>query len=859
MQLSYPARRMLFRAAAGVLAASTTLAGFAVSVSAEPSDTDSPTFAEPYRPQFHYTPAENWMNDPNGLVYFKGEYHLFYQHNPDGNDWGNMSWGHAVSSDLVHWKELALAIPHDENEMVFSGSAVIDYPNTTGFGSKANPAMVAVYTSARRDGPGQDQALAYSLDRGRTWTKYEGNPVLDLDNEEFRDPKVQWYEPTKSWLMTVVKATERKVAFYSSKDLKEWTHLSDFGPQGAVGGVWECPDLFPLPVDGKATKRKWVLVVSLNPGHLYGGSGTQYFVGDFDGATFTPDDDGSYEPPAELAVLEDFESTDFGDWTVTGNAFGPGPAPGAAVGTDQGGVRGYLGDRLANSFHGFDAGTGTLTSPAFTVDSPYLNFLVGGGSHPHDPTAVLDPPAPTPTTMLADFEGGAYAEGWATTGEAFGTAPAAGTFPNQQEVSGYEGSGLVNTYIDGDRPIGTLTSPEFVVTDAYVNFLVGGGRHPMSAPNPTAVNLLVNGEVVRTATGKEAERLSWSSWDVSELRGQTAQLQVVDDNSGGWGHLNLDSVMLSDAPAQPGSTETTVNLVVDGEIVESETGANSESLDWASFDLRPYAGRQAQLRIIDANTGGWGHLLADHFVFADEPALSAVRRADWVDFGKDYYAAVSWDNVPSGDRLMIGWMNNWQYAGSTPTSPWRSAMSVPRRMSLRTIDGDVRLTQQPVTSLRSLREGDAVTSEKLTIAEGSTPVAGGSGDGKALEIDATFSVSAADRFGLKVATGTGQEVVIGYDVGSAEMYVDRTRSGAVDFSPDFPGVHRARLEAKDGKVRLRVLLDWSSVEVFGGAGEAVITDLIYPDQDSDGVELFAEGGSARLDKLELWHLGSYRD
>jgi len=859
MQLSHSARRMLFRAAAAALAATTTLAGLTVSVSAEPSDTGAPTFAEPYRPQFHYTPAKNWMNDPNGLVYFKGEYHLFYQHNPDGNDWGNMSWGHAVSSDLVHWKELPLAIPHDENEMVFSGSAVIDYQNTTGFGSKANPAMVAVYTSARRDRPGQDQALAYSLDRGRTWTKYEGNPVLDLDNEEFRDPKVQWHAPTKSWLMTVVKATERKVAFYSSKDLKEWTHLSDFGPQGAVGGVWECPDLFPLPVDGNTKKRKWVLVVSLNPGHLYGGSGTQYFLGDFDGTTFTPDDDGSYEPPAELAVLEDFESTDFGDWTVTGSAFGPGPAPGAAVGTDQGGVRGYLGDRLANSFHGFDAGTGTLTSPVFTVDSPYLNFLVGGGSHPHDPTAVLDPPAPTPTTMLADFEGGAYAEGWATTGEAFGTAPAAGTFPNQQEVSGYEGSGLVNTYIDGDGPIGTLTSPEFVVTDDYLNFLVGGGRHPMSAPNPTAVNLLVNGEVVRTATGKEAERLSWSSWDVSELRGQTAQLQVVDENSGGWGHLNLDSVMLSDAPAQPGSTETTVNLVVDGEIVASETGANSESLDWASFDLRQYAGRQAQLRIIDANTGGRGHLLADQFVFADTPALSAVRRADWVDFGKDYYAAVSWDNVPSGDRLMIGWMSNWQYAGSTPTSPWRSAMSVPRKMSLRTIDGDVRLTQQPVTSLRSLREGDAVTAEKLTIAEGSTPLAGGSGDGKALEIDATFSVSDADRFGLKVATGAGQEVVIGYDAGSSEMYVDRTRSGAVDFSPEFPGVYRARLEPKDGKVHLRVLLDWSSVEVFGGAGEAVITDLIYPDQDSDGVELFAERGSARLDKLELWHLGSYRD
>jgi fructan beta-fructosidase len=852
-------RRLPITIAAAALAASTSLTGSAVSASAEPSDTDAPTFAEPYRPQFHYTPAKNWMNDPNGLVYYMGEYHLFYQHNPDGNSWGNMSWGHAVSTDLVHWKELPLAIPHDENEMVFSGSAVIDYENTTGFGSRANPAMVAVYTSARKNGPGQDQSLAYSLDRGRTWTKYDGNPVLDIDNNEFRDPKVQWYAPTQSWLMTIVKATERKVAFYSSKDLKSWTHLSDFGPQGAVGGVWECPDLFPLPVDGKSKEQKWVLLVSLNPGHLYGGSGTQYFVGEFDGTTFTPDDDGSYEPPAELSVFEDFESESFDEWTATGTAFGPGPAPGAAVGTDQGGVSGYQGERLVNSVHGFDGSTGTLTSPMFTVEDDFLNFLIGGGNHPHNPDEILDPPAPVAASMIADFEGGSYGEGWTTTGEAFGTAPATGTLPNQQEVTGFEGSGLVNTYINGDSTVGTLTSPAFEITSDHINFLIGGGRHPMSEPDPTAVNLLVNGEVVRTATGKDAERLTWSAWDVSELRGQTARLEVVDQNTGGWGHINLDSVMLSDEPAQPASVETTVNLVVDGKIVASETGADSERLDWASFDLRRYQGQQAQVKLIDANRGGWGHILADHFVFADESAFSAVRRADWVDFGKDYYAAISWDNVPSGDRLMIGWMSNWQYAGSTPTSPWRSSMSVPRRMSLRTIDGEVRLTQQPVTSLRSLREGDAVTAEDVIVAEGSTPLAGGGGDGKALEIDATFDVADADRFGLKLATGPGGETVVGYDALTEELYVDRTRSGVDDFSPGFPGVHRAPLEPRNGKIRIKVLLDWSSVEVFGGTGEAVITDLIFPDHDSDGVELFAEGGAARLDNLKLRHLGSYRD
>jgi fructan beta-fructosidase len=844
--------------AAGALAASSALAAFAVPASAGPSSTEAPTFAEPYRPQFHFAPEKNWMNDPNGLVYHQGEYHLFYQHNPNGSSWGDMSWGHAVSEDLVHWDELPLAISHDDEEMVFSGSVVVDHQNTTGFGTLANPAMVAVYTSNPKDVADQNQSLAYSLDRGRTWTKYDGNPVLDIDNPEFRDPKVQWYAPTRSWLMTVVKATQGKVAFYSSPDLKTWEHLSDFGPQGAVGGVWECPDLFPLPVDG-SKKRKWVLLVSLNPGHLYGGSGTQYFVGEFDGTTFTPDDDGSYEPPAELSVLEDFESESFDDWTATGTAFGPGPATGAAAGTDQGGVSNYVGERLANSFHGFDGSTGTLTSPSFTVEDDFLNFRIGGGNHPHNPDEVLDPPAPVASSMIADFEGGSYGEGWTIDGNAFGASPSTGTIGDQQPVTGFEGSGLVNTFIDHDAAVGTLTSPEFEITDDYVNFLIGGGRHPMSEPAPTAVNLLVGGEVVRTATGKDAERLTWSAWDVTDLRGQTARLQVVDHNTGGWGHINLDSVMLSDQPAQPASVETTVNLVVDGEIVDSETGPDSERLDWASFDLRRYQGRQARVLLIDANGGGWGHVLADHFTFSDEPALSVAERADWVDFGKDNYAGITWDDVPTGERLTIGWMSNWQYAGSTPTSPWRGAMTAPRQLALRTIDGEVRLTQQPVASLRSLRQGDAVTLNKLTIPEGSTVLAGGSGDGKALEIDATFSLAAADRFGIKVATGPDQETLIGYDVLTEELYVDRTRSGRDDFSPGFAGVHRAALEPRGGTVRIRILLDWSSVEVFGGAGEAVITDLIFPDPGSEGVELVAEGGTARLEKLTLRHLGSYRD
>ena len=803
-----------------------------------------------YRPQIHYSPAENWINDPNGMVYYKGEYHLFYQYNPEGSQWGNMSWGHAVSRDLVHWEELPLAIPYDENELIFSGSAVVDYGNTSGFGTMGNPAMVAIYTSAV---PGdQYQSLAYSTDRGRTWTKYAGNPVLDHPDPEFRDPKVFWYEEGGYWIMSVVLAVQRKVAFYRSDNLKDWSLLSEFGPAGAVGGVWECPDLFPLPVDGNNQHQKWVLVVSLNPGGIAGGSGTQYFVGDFDGTTFTPDDDGSYTPPTGT-VVEDFESLDFGDWTITGSAFGSGPAPGNAPG--QGGVTGYQGERLANSFHGGDASTGTLTSPTFTATTPYLNFLVGGGNHPHDPNAVLNPTPPTGTLVPGgDFEGGTY-DGWVATGNAFGAAPATGTIGDQQQVSGFLGQGLVNTFLDHDLSTGTLTSPDFTITGDYINFLIGGGRHPMSAADPTAINLLVDGQVVRTATGSDNEFLNWASWDVRDLAGQTAQIQIVDQNTGGWGHINVDHILQSDTAAQPRSNETSVNLVVDGEIVQSVTGPNSETLDWASFDLRPYAGQQVQIQIIDMNTGGWGHILADHFVAATEAALSTTQRADWLDYGKDYYAAVSWNNVPGGKRYMIGWMSNWQYAGSVPTEPWRGAMSLVRQVTLETIDGEVRVVQEPVNTVRSLRHGPAYQLQNTRIGQGVTDLPDRA-DGSVLEIQAEFELGTADEFGLIVRGGDDERTLVGYDVDDEEVFVDRTQSGIVDFSADFPGVHAGPLQVRDNRVTFTVYVDRSSVEVFAGRGETTITDLIFPDPSSDETSLYAEGGTVTVRSLTVRPLRS---
>jgi fructan beta-fructosidase len=181
-------------------------------------------YSEPFRPQFHFTPEKNWMNDPNGLVYYEGEYHLFYQYNPSGDKWGHMSWGHAVSPDMIHWKHLPLALPEADGVMIFSGSAVVDWNNTSGFGKDGKPPMVAIYTGCRAASDGvQFECIAYSNDKGRTWTKYAGNPVIDINSKDFRDPKVQWYEPTKSWIMTVSLSAQHKVRFYGSPNLKDWT------------------------------------------------------------------------------------------------------------------------------------------------------------------------------------------------------------------------------------------------------------------------------------------------------------------------------------------------------------------------------------------------------------------------------------------------------------------------------------------------------------------------------------------------------------------------------------------------------------------------------------------------------------
>lgn len=485
-----------------------------------------------YRPKWHYAAERNWLNDPNGLVYSNGTYHLFYQHNPHGNVWGNMSWGHATSSDLLHWDEQPVAIPCDEQEAIFSGSAVVDVHNTSGFGVGGVPPVVAIYTSAYARGSSlagrQAQSLAYSTDDGATWVKYAGNPVLDRASADFRDPKVFWYdgESGSYWVMAAVEAVDRQVVLYKSADLRSWEYLSTFGPANATGGVWECPDLFELPVDGDASNTRWVLVVNLSPGGIAGGSAGQYFIGTFDGVAFRSD----------TTVTEGLQSDD---------------------------------------------------------------------------------------SRMAEY--------------------------------------------------------------------------------------------------------------------------------------------------------------------------------------------------------------------------------GWLDWGRDYYAAVSFSNAPDGRRLMIGWMNNWQYAASTPSEGWRSAMSLVREVRLVSRGGRPVLVQEAVDPFESSgTELSALGGQAL--ADGVTWLPA-EACGDVLRIDAEFEPGAAGRIGLVLGArgnhedeaGAAERTVVAYDSVTGELSLDRTASGNVDFHETFPSVERVAVPLIGGRLKLRIFVDRCSVEVFAQDGTATITDLVFPRDPSTAVGLLAEG------------------
>jgi sucrose-6-phosphate hydrolase SacC (GH32 family) len=428
------------------------------------------------------------------------------------------------------------------------------------------------------------------------------------------------------------------------------------------------------------------MIISTNPGGLWGGSQTAAYIGDFDGRTFKEDARYSYAGAPGTTTFTDFEREGHAPWTATGTAFGAGPTQGALAGQPL--VNGYKGQRLLSSFSGGGAAIGALTSQAFAISRRYINFLVGG-------TAA------------------------ATT-------------------------------------------------------------------NPTTINLLVDGATVRSATGNGRNTLDWVAWDVKELAGKSAQIQIVDNN-------------------------TTAN----------------------------------------------GRIYVDDIGFSDTAALSGNDRTPWFDWGKDNYAGITFDNAPDGRRLFVGWLNNWQYAqsnGAPTTQWWRGQQSEPRELTLRTVNGRPEIFQTPLREFTKLRSDAPYRETSQSVADeralGTT--------GTLLDIEATFRPQSASKFGLKVLTGAnGEETVIGYDVTTSRLYIDRTRSGTAAASiTGFYGVHSAPLSLRDGKLDLRILIDNSIVEVFAEDGERVLTDLVYPAIGSNGLKVFAEGGTMALDAISVHKMRS---
>ena len=632
---------------------------------------DKGLYEEKYRPQYHFSREKGWMNDPSGLYYYQGQYHLYY-------------WGHAVSSDLLHWKHRPRALENTDQVGAMSGSAVVDRNNTSGFGSPSDPPIVAVYSMLRHSDRRQMQGIAYSNDHGTTFTPYSGNPVIDIGSTSFRDPQVFWHEPTQQWVMVVALSGKRRVSFYASGNLKDWEHLSNFGPAGARRGVWECPDMFPLPVDGDSSRIKWVLEVDVQP------TGGQYFIGHFDGEKFKMDDD-------------------------------------------------------------------------------FAKDLRKKRSHPYKPKGKV----------LFDFEQKGLA-GWQQQGTAFDESPAQGALARQNAVIGYKGKRLINSFHQGDGTTGKITSPSFTIEKPYINFLYGGGNHP----GKTCMNLLVDGKVVRTQTGINTEAMYWTGWDVSEFKGKEARVEIVDQHTGGFGHISIDHIMQS-----------------------------------------------------------------------DERAQHKREKAFWIDYGPDFYAVRSWVNYPKDAtrRVWIAWMSNWLYANQVPTEPWTGFQSIPRELELKTFSDGIRLTQQPIRELKKLRK-DRWSLKPQTI--GSSRELGFTPEKNTYELIAEFEPDNSNGFGFKLCKNKDQQTIVGYDVAQETIYVDRRQSGKVGFHRKFPRISKGKLKRKDGKIRLHILVDQSSVEVFGNKGQTVISSQIFPDPSGRTVELFSEGGSVRLLKLEAWPLKS---
>lgn len=638
---------------------------WAQSPAATKSPSDTVTFNELYRPKYHLTTPNGALFDPTALAYVAGNYQV--------------NKGKASSTDLIHWTHGNAQRLGSDTVSEMSGSVVIDSLNTSGFGLSGQAPLVAVYSGLRITDRMQFQCIAYSNDKGGTWTPYKLNPVIDIHSTEFRDPQVFWYSEQQKWVMVVALAAERKIRFYESKNLKTWTFLSDFGPYGAVNGVWECPDFFRLPVKGGPGVYKWVLEVSVQP--ISG----QYFVGDFDGKVFR----------AEPEFLK---------------------APAGAI-------------------------------------------------------------AP-PGKVVFDFE--KDLAGWKIDGNAFLASPAKGSLPGQNAVLGYDGKQLINSFNPGDKGTGKLTSPEFIIDHNYINFLLGGGMHE----HTTCVNLLVDGKVVRTKTGTETEVLYWTGWDVAALKDKKARLEVIDEETGGFGHIMIDQVMLCDQLAKNGR-----------------------------------------------------------------------ERAFWLDYGPDFYAVRSWVNGPRNDnrRISVAWLGSWLYATKIPTTPWKGGHTFPRNVELLKTSQGIRLVQNPVKEIAQLR-AKHIHMEKLTIPEANNLLNQLKLSGNHYELEATFELTPQANLQLTLCANDRQKTVVGYRASAKELRVDRICSGVTDFSPSFPEIYSAPLSLKNKTLKLHILIDQSSIEVFGNNGQVNLTCQIFPDADAKGLNLKGSTRNIKLVNLDLWEL-----
>ena len=585
-------------------------------------------------------------------------------------------------------------------------------------------------------------------------------------------------------------------------------------------------------------------------------------MGDFDGTTFTADP-AQPTPVPDGETLWGFDGGDYEGWQVqndplsaAGGSFGTAPATGTLP--QQNPVTGFAGTGYVNSYLGTDAAIGRLVSPEFTIDADFLNFLAGGGFHPRE-EGTGSGAAPDGNTPIFDFElaeGETLADqGWTGTGDLDPVHQPTAPHRGENVAWGFGGTGFLSTFYspDGtDARRGTLTSPAFEITSPFLDLKVGGGDGPQ-----LAVQLIIDGEVVHSETGMRNHLTDWRSWDVSEYQGATAQLRVVDDNPGGWGAIWIDDVVAADRPALPRSTETTINLVVDGETVRSttgqgRTGSDTEAMNWEHWDVAEFAGRAARIEIVDNHRGGWGHITADQFMLHDE-AFQPVLRLDTsrLDFGSDNYAASSFNpnETPNGERIFVGWMGQ---AFSAPTSPWRGSFTMPRELALKTVDGQAVITHAFTRHLDEYEnEAQAFTADALEVT-GTKALADASGVHQ--RIRATLTPGEGQS-GLVVRGADGTGTRIGFDAATHSVFIDRSKSGLIP-SGRFETPSSAPARLVDGKISLEILVDTGSVEVLVNGGEQSFSEFIFPDASADDVSLFSTEGTTTVDELSVTPLNS---